>query len=228
MLRKLGQSLCQSTGETVDKSHDELSSTTHRKFDWPEFSKEAWTEALKTEPFFDLIPLEVSSEYIIDQLYPPDSLLCMSLDIASAVTREREHWRGKEASMEFIVANPMTDFFGLTQDGDLSHRCHGNATTKRTYQIIEFDQGTLEEQAAILSALNHPQSPLVLVVWSGSKSLHGWYSVSALSEEDKKSFFASACSLGADNSLWDQCKLVRMPGGLRSNGNRQSILFHTF
>jgi hypothetical protein len=115
---------------------------------------------------------------------------------------------------------------GLTQEGKRSSRCHGNATRDRAYQVVEFDQGTPDQQAAILSGLHTQGAPLILVVWSGSKSLHGWFDVRGLSDLEKREFFAQACRCGADRTLWDQSKLVRMPGGTRSsNGNRQSVLY---
>lgn len=126
--------------------------------------------------------------------------------------------------MQFIVANTMTAVTGINQSGKLSARCHDNATRSRRYQVIEFDRGTLQEQAAILSSLHSSKTPLVLVVWSGGKSLHGWFHVERLSEYEKQRFFRHSVFLGADSSLWDPAKLVRMPGGRRDSGVRQEIL----
>jgi hypothetical protein len=184
-----------------------------------------WNRYIATSPLFTLDPIPAAPERVLDALFVQDALLCLSLDIRSAVTQSRESWRGMEASMEFLVANPMTSPSGKSKEGRLSHRCHDNATKSRIYQVIEFDRGTPDEQAAVLSALHSPKAPLILAVWSGGKSIHGWFDVRNLSEHDKARFFAAACRMGADRTLWDPCKLVRMPGGKRSNGRPQPILY---
>ncbi len=173
---------------------------------------------------FDCNPLKIDPAEVLDKLYPEDALLCLATIKTDARTAPREHWRGKEANFQFIVPNPMTALTGLNQDGEVSHRCHGNATTHRLYQIVEFDHGTVDEQITIVTNLNSMFTPLTMVVNSGGKSLHGWFDVRQLDDAQQREFFAKACRCGADNTLWDQCKLVRMPGGLRrSNSQRQSI-----
>ena len=134
-------------------------------------------------------PLEVTAEMVVDRLFPGDPLVCAALDTRSAQTQPRDAWRGKEAALQFIVANPMTAETGLNQSGRVSARCHDNATKQRTYLVIEFDRGTLAEQAAILGSLSTKLTPLTLVVWSGGKSLHGWFQVQQISEYAKLRFF---------------------------------------
>ncbi|WPJ95242.1 hypothetical protein SH580_17610 [Coraliomargarita algicola] len=194
---------------------------------WPKLDESLRATILITPPIFDPgETLDWTTADIVDALYQSDDLLCLAKDNTSAVTAPRNRWRGRESQYQFLVANPMRFLMGRTQEGKPSSRCHGNATRSRIFQVVEFDQGTREEQAAILSALNSEQTPLVLVVWSGSKSLHGWFDVRKLSEAEKCEFFAQACRYGADRTLWDQSKLVRMPGGTRqSNGQQQSILY---
>ena len=197
---------------------------TRTKFTWPDFDQAAFDLHAQHDPLFDLDPIEIDPTEVMRALYHSDDLLCMALDIRSAITQPLRLWRGTEAAMQFIVANPMVDTIGRTQEGKLSFRCHGNATRSRNYQVVEFDRGTPEQQAGILSSLHSEDVPLVLVVWSGGKSMHGWFDVRDLEETEKQTFFGEAVRLGADASLWDQCKLVRMPGGRRSNGNAQPIL----
>ena len=221
---------------------------------WPEYNPTAWTRRLNTPIPFPEKPLDITTEQVIDHIFPGNPLICAAQDTRSAITQEREAWRGKEAALQFIVANPMTAKTGFNQSGKPSHRCHDNATKHRRYLVIEFDRGTLREQAAILCSLVTQQTPLVLVVWSGSKSLHGWFQVDnltdvarqrgdgapqacpkgdsgrvpsgrPLSQYQKHRFFRHAVFLGADPTLWDPSKLVRMPGGRRDNGQTQHI-FH--
>ena len=90
---------------------------------------------------------------------------------------------------------------------------------------MEFDRGSPAEQAAILASLDTDLTPLMLVAWSAGKSFHGWFHVGGLSEYAKLRFFRHAVFLGADHTLWDPSKLVRMPGGRRSNGNTQHVFY---
>lgn len=212
---------------TESTSHSSLS-TPHsnaQRLPWPEFNTEAWKRRLNCPVGFSEKPLPITSEEVIDALFPEDALICAALDTRSALTQERDAWRGKESGLQFIVANPMTARTGTNQSGRQSNRCHDNATKNRTYLVVEFDRGALSEQAAILSSLHSSVTQLVLVVWSGGKSLHGWFHVQTLPEYTKLRFFRHAVYLGADASLWDPAKLVRMPGGRRGSGETQHI-FH--
>ena len=85
--------------------------------------------------------------------------------------------------------------------------------------VVDFDSGSLDEQAALLLYLD-TKVPLALVVFSGSKSLHGWFPANPGWEE----FFRTASRLGADSTLATPCQFARMPGGRRSdNGATQSV-----
>lgn len=199
--------------------------TAEHKLPWPDYNQAAWTRRLNTPIPFPEKPLDITTEQVIDRLFPGNPLICAAQDTRSAITQEREAWRGKEAALQFIVANPMTAVTGFNQSGKLSNRCHDNATKCRRYLVVEFDRGEITQQAAILSSLSTQQVPLILVIWSGSKSLHGWFDVQRLNEYQKHRFFRHAVFLGADPTLWDPAKLVRMPGGRRDNGHTQHI-FH--
>jgi hypothetical protein len=192
---------------------------------WPEFSPEDSQLYAQHELLFELRAKPFTPADVLDQIYTQDELLCLARDVRSASTMPRHHWRGMEPAMQFIVANPMTATIGRTLDGKLSPRCLEIATQSRRFQVVEFDRGSPQQQAAILSSLHTPATvPLIMVLWSGGKSMHGWFDVRAFSETAKQDFFAWAVTLGADASLWDPCKLVRMPGGRRSNGKAQPIL----
>jgi hypothetical protein len=85
--------------------------------------------------------------------------------------------------------------------------------------VIEFDSGTLDEQACLhwylaeaAEAMGWPR--LALVVNSGGKSLHGWYGLCG-EEEHSKVMMEYAVLLGADHSTWVRCQPVRLPAGLR-------------
>jgi hypothetical protein len=68
--------------------------------------------------------------------------------------------------------------------------------------------------------------PLVLIVYSGGKSLHGWFRVFRQSEAHlRSSFMEKAVSLGADKATWTRSQFVRLPDGKRGNGRRQQSFY---
>jgi hypothetical protein len=124
---------------------------------------------------------------------------------------------------QFIVPNPMRGRFALNFRGKPSPRCQNN-TGQRRHLVIEFDAPTLTKpiQAVLLSKLAE-LVPLVLVVDSGGKSLHGWFRVDHLGLRDQARIFGVACLLGCDPTRWDICGWLRMPGGLRVAEGAPSI-----
>jgi hypothetical protein len=195
-----------------------------RSLQWPAVDAALWAQRAAGPIGFGLDPLSISTSDVLDSLFPGDPLLCMALDVRSAHTQPRSLWRHVEAGLQFIVANAMLAPTGLTQDGRESARCLANACKHKRYQVVEFDHGTVPEQAAVLTSLQTDATPLVLVVWSGGKSLHGWYDVDELDADALTRYFGLAVAIGADASLWDPSKLVRLPGGRRSGIKLQPVL----
>ena len=163
------------------------------------------------------------TEGIIDMLFPGNPLLCGGKSNSEFATRSREDWRGKLAAMQLIVPSPMTARTGRTQDGKESEHTLEN-TGPRRFLVIEQDQGTIDEQAAILLHLAE-RAPMALAVHSGSKSLHGWFFCQGRSEERLQEFMRYAVTLGADRAMWTRSQFVRMPDGTREGGNRQTVYF---
>lgn len=163
------------------------------------------------------------TEALIDSLFPADALLCCAGALHAAKTRPRDNWRGELGRQQFIVPSPMSALRGLTQDGRSSARCLGN-TGPRRFLVVEQDTGTADEQAAILLHLAE-RAPLALALFSGGKSLHGWFACKDASDQTLTAFFRDACRLGADPATWTRCQMVRMPEARRDNGNRQRVLF---
>lgn len=78
----------------------------------------------------------------------------------------------------------------------------------------------------ICSALIHHLAFKVhpaLVVHSGGKSLHAWFPCMGIEDDILRPFMRYAVQIGADRATWTRCQFVRMPGGLRDNGNRQTV-----
>lgn len=164
------------------------------------------------------------TEEIIDTLFPGNPLLCCAQEIPKANTFPRNDWRGSLAKQRFIVPSPMTSQWTRNNDGRNSMRTNEN-TGPRRFLIVEFDDATLDEQAALLMHLAQ-RAPMVLVVYSGNKSLHGWFYCAGEPEEKVRKFFDYAMSLGADKQMWIPCQCVRMPDAQRENGKRQKIIYY--
>ena len=176
---------------------------------------------------FELSPMPVekyNSEEIIDYLFSDNPLLCCGVSSRTFATRHREEWRGKLGNMQLIVPNPMSAKYGKTQTGRESMHTMEN-TGPRTYLIVEFDEGSHDDHAALLWHLNSGISPLICAVMSGNKSLHGWFKVDGWTEEATRNFFERACSIGADPATWTKSQFVRMPNGTRDNGATQRTIY---
>jgi hypothetical protein len=164
------------------------------------------------------------AEELVDMMFPGDPLLCIAKTTPSdAKTAKRSAWRGQLATSALIVPSPMRALTGKSKDGRESLRCLDN-TGPRRFLVVEFDLGSIDEQAGLLQHLGH-YAPLVLAVHSGGKSLHGWFLVDGHEVQKVQEFFCYAVKLGADPATWSSCQLVRLPDGQRNNGNRQTVYF---
>jgi hypothetical protein len=200
---------------------------------WPVLNKSCRAAVLRDG--FALVDLWESSpvridwsdsktEEIIDTLFPGNPLLCCGKSSSEFATRTREKWRGRLEALPLIVPSPMTAKSGLTKDGHQSEHCLGN-TGPRRFLVIEFDQGTFDEHAALLWHLKE-FGPLTLTVHSGSKSLHGWFAVNGRDENKLCAFMRYAVGLGADHATWTRSQFCRMPDGTREkSGVRQAVYY---
>ncbi len=180
---------------------------------------------------WELSPIRIEdnvskTEEIIDQLFAGNLLLCCGRSQSEFDTRPREDWRGQLAQLQFIVPSPMTAIEGITKDGKPSKHTLAN-TAPRRFLVCEFDQGTIDEQAALLLHLA-TFAPLVCALHSGGKSLHAWFFVASQPEQKVLKFFKYAVAIGADPATWGRSQFVRMPDGRRANGKRQTVYFLNF
>jgi hypothetical protein len=169
-------------------------------------------------------------------------------------TRQHSHVRGIMHVQAQIVPSPMQGRFGLTQAGYPSEHSK-EGTGERAFLVTEFDftkltpkgQPTicvpllerceeagitaLDIQAALLTHLA-TELPLWMTVFSGGKSLQGWFPCRGVNEEELHRWFnRSARRLGACSSTWCKSQFVRMPDGTRAPNRegksvRQSIEFY--
>ncbi len=203
---------------------------------------------IRLKDLSSISPMDVStegprSEEILDALFPGNPLLCFGQSVNACWTKPRNFWRGRESDFQFIVANRMTKETGITTDGKESQRCLDN-TGAREFVVIEFDISeeanwapyvrdwrsrgitTIDANVALILELatkGLPRMPLALAVHSGGKSMHAWLPCVGLKEEQVRPFMARAVKLGADKATWTRCQLVRMPNGIRDNGNLQQV-----
>jgi hypothetical protein len=155
------------------------------------------------------------TEEIIDSLFPNNPWLCVGRSTYHFNTMRREEWRGHLGDRSLIVPSPMSAERGRTKQGKLSHHTEEN-TGPRRFIIIEFDRGSLDQQAALLWHLA-TYAPLAMVVFSGSKSCHGWFFCAGQPEDKLQRFFDYAHSLGADDAMWSRFQFARLPDGRRSD-----------
>jgi hypothetical protein len=157
---------------------------------------------------------------VLNILFPPRTMLCLARSLPTATVDHIERWHRIAARRPWIVPSPMTNVRGKNKRGELTARSLDN-TGPRRYAVIEFDWGTVDEQAAMIAAINRAYGDrLVMVMWSGGKSLHSWWWCGG-DEAWAQAFFDFACSLGADPATRVRCQLVRTPNAMRDKDERQ-------
>ncbi len=178
----------------------------------------------------DRLPQE--SAFYLTKLYQPHDYLCVGVTSYNFTTKLLPEvlLHLKAQPHEYINPSPMTDEFGFTKDLDpvtgkkkLSAHSLDN-TGPKTWQVVEFDHGTVAEHVALHWHLAR-SAPLALLVYSGGKSLHGWYNVRGWTDAAVSSFFGQAVQIGADPKMWSRCQFSRLPAGTNSkNGQTQMVL----
>ena len=165
------------------------------------------------------------AEFFADHLFPGNPLLCVGMDAKKFRTASREEFRGRLSQMALIVPSPMTALTGpCKSDGKISAHTLAN-TGPRRFLVIESDEGSADEQAAILWHLRR-FAPLVLALSSGGKSLHGWFNCQGVSEDITLRFMRYAVSIGADPATWTRSQFVRIPEGWRAEkGTWQDVIY---
>lgn len=201
---------------------------------WPAVNSALQAKVISDYPctvrqFRGMSPYEIDTDYndaywFVTSLFPDYPPLCIGSDLNRASTGPIEQFEEKLDRMTFIVPSAMTSKFGLTLNGERSQRTLTN-TGPRRYLVTEFDSLTLDEQVSMILHLR-PYASLALVLWSGGKSLHAWWSCYDTSNSQQKEFFSYAVRLGADPHTWTKCQLVRLPQGWRADKRtRQSVYY---
>jgi hypothetical protein len=169
---------------------------------------------------------------VLKSLFPCGNLLCFShkyrngggydsrIDYLSELSDEELTY------FDHIVPNVPNARWGVTKEGRKSQHSK-DLFEYRNYIVVEFDNTVADkdQQAAIILWLGEHWGDLHLVVDSGNKSLHAWFYACGCSDESLARHFRVPVRLGADPNLFDKMQFVRLPDGVRDNGNRQSILY---
>lgn len=164
------------------------------------------------------------SRYYLDLLFPDrDGLLCVGLSKFEFRTDKLSEIPDEYLiRSSFVVPSYMTARTGLTQEGKMSAHAKAN-TGARRFIVCDFDEPPSHYHARIIHDLARFRK-LVMALSSGGKSLHAWFP--ACLERDDARFWDYAICLGADPALMrNHSSFVRMPAGLRDNGNRQQVLY---
>jgi hypothetical protein len=143
-----------------------------------------------------------------------DRLVCLGADRKHFRTDRLGQFLRQERleDLEYIVPNPMVRAQGKAQKGHDSPRCLGNVTSRRWYLVVEFDSWSFDEQCMLHKYLSGLRE-LVMLVYSGNRSVHGWYLAYDFDETANREFMAAAVRVGGDGALWSPCQLTRLPGG---------------
>ena len=178
-------------------------------------------------------PPECDSIEILRRLYRPEERLFIGtrfdadgehvLPVSEWITRLE---RGI-AIPEHVIPNPLTGEQGRTQSGKPSYRAD-SCVTRFRFAIVEFDAMPREKQIQFWAGV---KLPVVALVDSGGKSVHGWIGIDAANAgewthrvEDK--LFDILAALGADRACKNEARLSRMPGHFRGEKKRwQRVLY---
>lgn len=171
--------------------------------------------------------LPQTQEFYLKNLYDPNSLLCVASNAHNWQTLSRDQAINIATThyLEYINPSPMSALKGITEEGNESSHCKDN-TGERKYLIVEFDNSTLDQQHSYHTFLSFSVE-LRMLVFSGNKSIHGWYDFSSLGEFEAKNFFESASLLGCDPRTWSVSQFVRIPAGRNNKTHKlQKVIYY--
>jgi len=152
-----------------------------------------------------------------------------------------------QENFELFCPTPAKNLTGVTieetsRDGKTATKnrlwCKDNLHLKeQRFCILECDNEEISKRhqlGAILEVATF--APLVAIVDSGKKSLHAWFdwhggiNGGEKISRDDMFMFMSMCRkiFDVDRVAKDACRLFRMPNSIRSNGNKQKLVYADF
>ena len=194
---------------------------------WPERDEKAMA-ALPREP--RPIATPITATQAIDALFPGNPFLCIA---ASSTSKPFSVLRCDYEALEnaqLMVPSPMLGPKGYVKSKEYKSARGIHNVGRRKYIVIECDFSPADKDLC-WAVLQHmaTKRPLLCVVDSGGKSLHGWYPVDPAEDDDGGNllgFMQEAVRMGGDDATWRKNQYVRVPGGLRMPGAvRQEIIY---
>lgn len=169
----------------------------------------------KIPPLFDLQAKKVNISKVFSTLFLENEFICVGYDVYTAIVTSFKNIT-QYLNAQFIVPNPLKE---------ITSKRGNTSIAKHRHVVVEIDDLSIpkNKQISILSFLAE-KMPLILVVDSAGKSLHGWFKIENKNEAEKIKFFMLASLLGADVSRFAPAGWVRMPNGVRPTEGRNSGL----
>jgi hypothetical protein len=159
---------------------------------------------------------------VLDGLFNPKDNLFIGGEVYEGESLSLGVWAGRKLKdLQYITPNPLKD---TTSGRTLMN------IKERKYIVFESDidelAGKWDKQAGVIQKLESILQ-LRLVVWSGNKSLHAWFSCTRHPESTIHRFTRMACRLGADPASLRPSQMVRLPWGTRAQSNReQKVIYY--
>lgn len=179
-----------------------------------------------------------TAEEVLRALYAPEDLICSGWHYWKHDARLRDAALPHAERLGFLVPSPMIGEAALTKEKKSSARCRANALGGK-YLVVEGDfelesesnkpadasrrewftgllaQGwTSKDICASMLLYLRKRRPLIMVVDTGGKSLHGWFKATPGTGLDDP-FMEFAVALGADSKMRFPEQYARMPWGTR-------------
>lgn len=127
-----------------------------------------------------------------------------------------------------IIPNPLSGNLAPTKSGKLSLRCDAAVADYR-FAVVEFDNIPKEDQLAFWAAA---PLPVVALIDSGKKSIHGWIRISGVKTADQWNdavriglYEQRLAPLGVDRSCANPSRLSRLAGHQRDGGGLQQLIY---
>jgi len=189
--------------------------------------------------FWEASPIRLYNEpaqdarLLMETLYRPDDMLFIGERYDTGV-RACSDWiehinRHGTKNLPHIIPNPVTGEQHPDKSGKPSFRCD-NAIKNFRYTIVEFDNLSREDQLAFWAAI---PLPIVALIDSGGKSIHGWIAVDNICNADQweqyienELYKQMLIPLGVDPQCRNEARLSRLPGHYRGEkGKWQRLLY---
>ncbi len=189
----------------------------------PKLKLSGGDQAIKALCALQLVPGQqnVGPEVFVSTVLGDAPFICLGESPSTCVTLKSPIDLGFVGRYKVVVPNPFSSLTGLNQDGRGSWRSLSQVLEVR-HLVTEFDRSPIDEQAAAIVYLQQTfQFPLVAVVFSGSKSLHAWWSVGGRGPPEREFFMRFAVDrLGADPAMRSPVQPTRLPGVIRPETGR--------